>query len=89
MTTSIEGKEFGKKVIDNSKVIFSTGNRFYDLILQDGPNGGKAETRFNLFGIHLPIGGSKSVEVNLTNPHGTIWDANREFLDVWYREKAK
>jgi hypothetical protein len=89
MTTTVVGKESGRRiVVENTAVFMPTGNSFYDLYVRDAPAGAKVETKFRLFGVHLPIGVRHEIEVNSNNPHDTIWDATRERLDVDYKQES-
>lgn len=87
MTTTVVGKESGRRiVVENTEVFMPTGNPVYELYVQDGPAGAKVETKFTLFGVHLPIGMARSVELNINNTHGVIWDAFHEHLDIDYKQ---
>jgi hypothetical protein len=87
MTTTVVGKESGRRiVVENTAVFMPTGNPYYDLYIHDAHTGAKVETKFRLFGVHLPIGVRHEVEVNKDNPRGVIWDASQELLDVNYSQ---
>ena len=88
MTTTVVGKESGRKiVVEKAEAFVPTGNPYYTLYIRGDDESGEVSLRFSIGRLIFPFSLSPFEEVRRVDeehPDSGIWDANGEYLDIHF-----